>query len=69
MWYITALVFGVSLVCGLVYYARKEARKSARLEALKQEVRERQHAQNLIDNVRNMDDATVRDRLRELSKK
>ena len=64
MWYITALVFGVSLVCGLVYYARKEARKSARLEALKKEVKERERVQKIQQHVADMPLADVRQRLR-----
>lgn len=70
MWpYITALIFLLFLLGILVYFIRKEAEKSARLKALKREVREKQYAQNLISSVNTMDDNSVRDRLRKLSKK
>lgn len=70
MWpYITALIFLLFLLGILVYFIRKEAEKSARLKALKREVREKQYAQNLISSVNAMDDNSVRDRLRKLSKK
>ena len=70
MWpYITALIFLLFLLGILVYFIRKEAEKSARLKALKKEVREKQYAQNLISSVNAMDDNSVRDRLRKLSKK
>lgn len=70
MWpYITAMIFVVFLIWGIVYYARKESANTARLKALKREIKERERAQAVIDNVRNMDDSDVRNRLRQLSKK
>lgn len=70
MWtYITALIFGFGLLGGLVYFARKEAKKSARLKSLKDEVKERARANEILDNVRAMDERTVRNRLCELARK
>jgi hypothetical protein len=65
MWYITALIFGFFLVGGIVYYARKEARKSARLNALKREIKERERANKVIDTVRAMPIDRVRDKLKQ----
>ena len=70
MWqYITALIFGYGLLGGLVYFARREAAKSARLDAIKKEIKERNRAQQIIDNVTAMDARTIRNRLCELSRK
>lgn len=70
MWtYITALVFIVFLIVALIYYVRKDAEKSVRLIALKRELQERQRGQMLIDDVRNMDERTVRNRLHGLANK
>lgn len=63
MWYITALIFGFFLVGGIVYYARKESANTARLDALKREIKERDRANNIIDNVRNTSIDCVRDKL------
>lgn len=70
MWpYITALIFLLFLLGILVYFIRKEAEKSARLKAIKAEVKERARANEILDNVRNMDERTVRNRLCELARK
>lgn len=65
MWYITALIFGFFLVSGIIYYARKESANAARLNALKREVKERQRAQTIIDNVRREPIDSVRDKLQQ----
>ena len=49
MWiYLTALIFGVSLLGGIIYFARNDGKKSARLEAIKNELRERERAQAIL---------------------
>lgn len=66
MWlYLTALIFGLCLLSGVVVFARRDGQQSARLEALKREIKERQRAQNIIDNVRNADISSVRDKLQQ----
>lgn len=66
MWtYITALIFGLCLFGGIVFFARKEAKSSARLDALKREIKERQRAQTVIDNVRRTDIDSVRNKLQQ----
>lgn len=66
MWtYITALIFGLCLLWGMVYYARKEAKKSERLDALKREAKEIARAQAINDAVRNMSIDSVRDKLQQ----
>ena len=66
MWtYITALIFGLCLLWGLVHYARKESSNAARLDALKREIKVRQRAQTINDNVRRMSIDSVRDKLQQ----
>ena len=66
MWtYITALIFGLWLLFGLIHYARKESSNAARLEALKREIKERQRAQTINDNVRRMSIDSVRNKLQQ----
>ena len=66
MWtYITALIFGLCLLFGLIHYARKESSNAARLEALKREIKERQRAQTINDNVRRMSIDSVRNKLQQ----
>lgn len=66
MWiYLIALILGLSFLGGIVYLARQEGKKSARLEALKNEIRERERAQTIIDNVRNTPIDGVRDKLKQ----
>ena len=64
MWYITALIFGFFLVGGIVYYARKESANTARLNALKREIKERERANKVVDTVRAMPIDRVRDKLK-----
>ena len=58
--------FGVAL-----FLSRKEGSKAAQLEALKAELKkqaeEQRRAQKIIDNVRNFDEHTVRQRLHEIA--
>ena len=66
MWiYITALIFGLILLGVLMFLARRDGTKSARLEALKREIKERQRAQTINDNVRRMSIDGVRDKLQQ----
>lgn len=66
MWiYITALIFGLCLLWGVIHYARKESSNAARLDALKREIKDRQRAQSIIDNVRNMPIDRVRQQLKQ----
>lgn len=62
---ITALIFGLCLLWGIVHYARKESSNAARLDALKREIKERQRAQTIIDNVRRTDIDSVRNKLQQ----
>lgn len=66
MWtYITALIFGLILLGVLMFLARRDGTKSARLEALKREIKARQRAQTINDNVRRMSIDSVRDKLQQ----
>ena len=66
MWtYITALIFGLILLGVLMFLARRDGTKSARLEALKREIKERQRAQTINDNVRRMSIDSVRNKLQQ----
>lgn len=65
MWHLIALVFGLGLISGIIYYARKEVLSNARLDALKRELKERERATIIIDNVRRMSTNSVRDKLKE----
>lgn len=66
MWpYITALIFGFGMLGLLVYFIRKDATKSARLDALKEEAKERQRAQSIISTVARTDIDRVRDKLQQ----
>lgn len=62
---ITALIFGLCLLWGVIHYARKESSNAARLYALKCEIKERQRAQTIIDNVRRTDIDGVRNKLQQ----
>ena len=59
--------------CALIYVVIKlsveNGRKAAKLENLEREAKERQRASEIMDNVRRMDSATVRERLQDVSKK
>lgn len=66
MWiYITALLFGLGLLFGLIHYARKESSNSARLEALKRELKERERAETIISSVRQSSIDSVRNKLQQ----
>ena len=70
MWFIlAALIVGLCLLLGLVAFVYRAGRQSARLEALKREIKDRERASKIVNSVRNMDDDTVRERLRDISKK
>lgn len=68
-WTIAALIFGLCSLTAVVVFARRDGRQSALLEALKREIKDRERANKIVTAVRNMDDDTVRDRLRDISKK
>lgn len=65
MWYLIALILCVSLLGGVIYFARQDARKSARLDALKKEAKEIARAQAIADNVRRESIDSVRDKLKQ----
>ena len=65
MWYIIALVVFLILLSGLIYFIRQDAKQSARLDAIKREIKERQRAQTIIDNVRRESVDSVRDKLQQ----
>ena len=63
----------VGLFACVLYYARKEARKTEQVANLRREIerqaKEQERANAIIDNVRNMSDSNVRDRLSDISGK
>lgn len=61
--YITALIFVLCLLGVLIYFIRQEAKKSARLDALKREIKERERAQTILDNVSRTNIDRVREKL------
>lgn len=61
--YITALIFGLILIVGIVYYARRESANTARLDALKREIKERERAQTILNNVARTNIDRVREKL------
>lgn len=63
--YLAALIFGTGLIWLIVYLAKQDATKSARLEALKREIKERERAAVIVDNVRRMSIDSVRDKLKQ----
>lgn len=66
MWlYITALAFLLALVGAVVYWARKSAKDSARLVALKRELKEKERAQTIVSSVRHSSIDSVRDKLKQ----
>lgn len=70
MWISVGLICIYGLLLGAVFVlARKNGSKAAQLEALKAEVKERQRANKIMDNVRNMSADDVRRRLQNLSDK
>lgn len=74
MWlYILLIVAYCSLFGTIIFLARREGSKSAKLAALKKEVadraKEQAKANEIIDSVRNMSNGDVRGRLRTISGK
>lgn len=74
MWlYILLIVAYCSLFGTIIFLARREGSKSAKLAALKKEVadraKEQAKANAIIDSVRNMSNGDVRGRLRTISGK
>lgn len=74
MWlYILLIVAYCSLFGTIIFLARREGSKSAKLAALKKEVadraKEQAKANEIIDSVRNFDEHTVRDRLHNITKR
>lgn len=72
MWIALAITIVFCFLFGLVIHlAQKEAKKDAQLRALKKEIenraKEQKHAQEMLDNVRNFDEHTVRQRLHEIA--
>ena len=63
--YITALLFGLCLVGGVVIFARREGKQAARLEALKREIKEHERASQMVTTVRNIPIDRVRDKLQQ----
>lgn len=61
--YITALIVFICLLGVLIYFVRQEAKKSARLDALKREIKERERAQTILDNVARTNIDRVREKL------
>lgn len=74
MWlYILLIVAYCSLFGTIIFLARREGSKSAKLAALKKEVaaraKEQAKANAIIDSVRNFDELTCRQRLHEIANK
>jgi cell division protein FtsB len=74
MWIEFLAIFGFGLLLTvLVVLASKNGSKAAQLEALKADIRQRykeqERAKELANRVDNMDDADIRNRLREISNK
>lgn len=60
-----AIIFGCGLVGLVVFFARQDGERAERLAALKREIKERENAQTIIDNVRRTDIDSVRDKLQQ----
>lgn len=65
MQYLFALVFGCGLIGLVVYFAKQDGERAERLAALKREIKERENAQTIIDNVRRTNIDSVRDKLQQ----
>ena len=63
MWPLYITIFGLGLVGLVVYWARQEGKKSARMQALKQELRGVIHVQNIQRRIERMPVESVRRRL------
>lgn len=69
MWFIlAALIVGLCLLLGVVAFVYRAGRQSARLSALKREIKEREKANKILNAVRNLDDNAVRERLHNIPK-
>ena len=66
MWPVYITIFGLGLVGLVVYWARQEGKKSARLQALKQELRGVAHVQDVQRRIERMPVESVRKRLHRL---
>lgn len=64
-----ALVAFCALLYAVIKLSVENGRKAAKLDNLEREAKERQRASEIMDNVRRMDSATVRERLQDVSKK
>lgn len=74
MWTAIGIIVAYCFLFGVVIWlARREGSKSAKLAALKKEVadraKEQAKANAILDNVRNFDEHTVRDRLHNITKR
>ncbi|MBR4592131.1 MAG: hypothetical protein IKO35_02875 [Elusimicrobiaceae bacterium] len=65
MWQIHGLIFGCSLLMLVVFLARQEGKKAARLAALKREAKEIARAQSIADSVYRMSADSVRNKLKQ----
>lgn len=65
MQYLLALVFGCGLIGLVIYFARQDGERAERLAALKREIKERENAQTIIDNVRRTNIDSVREKLKQ----
>lgn len=65
MQYLFALVFGCGLIGLVVYFAKQDGERAERLAALKREIKERENAQTIIDNVRRTSIDSVRNKLQQ----
>ena len=70
---ISAIIGSVVAFLAALLFARRDGAKSEKLEQLRKEIereaKERERAQNIIDNVRNMSDDDVSKRLQDISSK
>jgi len=64
MWQISGWLIGGVLLAMVIFFARQEGKKSARLSALKQEIREAARVQQIQQDVDRMAISDVRRRLR-----
>lgn len=72
MWIALAITLVFCFLFGLIIHlAQKEAKKDAQLRALKKEIenraKEQKRAQEMLDNVRNFDEHTVRQKLHSIA--
>lgn len=65
MWYLTALGFFLFFLGVLIFFIHQEATKSARLDALKREIKKRERANKILDSVARTNIDRVRDKLQQ----